>query len=236
MHSKRFRLDRFLIKHMQLSNRAIRLLLAQNKILIDQQPAISMNQCVDEYTQLSVDGQIIYANKPSYIKLHKPKGFVSATKDHVHKTVIDLIPNNRSVNLHIAGRLDFNTTGLILLTNDGRWSRRLSLPESNIKKRYRVTLDKPIYPEVTAAFAAGIYFSFEKATTLPASLIVTDKNTVEVILKEGKYHQVKRMFGHFQIKVLSLHRLSIGKLDLEPSLAVGASRDLTALEVVNIFN
>jgi 16S rRNA pseudouridine516 synthase len=183
-----------------------------------------------------VDGQIIYANKPSYIKLHKPKGFVSATKDNVHKTVIDLIPNNKLVNLHIAGRLDLNTTGLILLTNDGRWSRRLSLPESNIKKRYRVTLNKPIYPEVTAAFAAGIYFSFEKVTTLPASLIVTDKNTVEVILKEGKYHQIKRMFGQFQIKVLSLHRLSVGKLDLEPSLVVGASRELTALEVVDIFN
>lgn len=236
MHSKRFRLDRFLSKHMQLNNRDVRLLLAQKKIILDQQPAISMNQTVDEYTEIQVDGQTIQANKPSYIKLYKPKGVVSATKDNRHKTVIDLLPPNRPQNLHIAGRLDFNTTGLILLTNDGRWSRKLSLPESNIEKRYRVTLDKPIYQEVVDAFETGMYFSFENMTTLPAVLIRVDKNTVEVILKEGKYHQIKRMFGHFQIEVLDLHRLSIGNLCLEKSLKKGESRDLSVKEITEIFN
>jgi 16S rRNA pseudouridine516 synthase len=236
MQSKRFRLDRFLIKNMQLSNRDVRLLLAQNKIIVDQQLAISMNQSVDEYTQVTVDGQVIRANKPSYIKLHKPKGFVSATKDRVHKTVIDLLPSSSPDNLHIAGRLDFNSTGLILLTNDGRWSRKLSLPESDIDKRYRVTLDKPIYQEIIDIFATGIYFSFENITTLPTALVAIDNNTVEVILKEGKYHQIKRMFGHFQIEVLNLHRLSIGNLYLERSLQEGDSRNLTTREVVDIFN
>jgi 16S rRNA pseudouridine516 synthase len=236
MQSKRFRLDRFLIKNMQLSNRDIRSLLAQQKIILDQKPAINMHQSVDEYTQVTVDGQVIYANKPSYIKLHKPKGCVSATKDNTHKTVIDLLPLNSPDNLHIAGRLDFNSTGLILLTNDGRWSRKLSLPESDIKKRYRVTLDKPIYQEVIDIFATGIYFSFENITTLPATLISIDKNTVEVILKEGKYHQIKRMFGHFQIEVLTLHRLSIGRIYLDKDLLESQSRNLTACEVTEIFN
>lgn len=236
MRSKRFRLDRFLIKKMQLDNRDIRLLLAQKKIFLDLQPAISMNQIADEYTQIEVDGQTIQAMQPSYIKLNKPKGFVSATKDKRHKTVIDLLPSNSPPNLHIAGRLDFNTTGLILLTNDGRWSRKLSLPESGIQKRYRVLLDKPIFPELVDAFESGMYFSFENMTTLPASLISIDKNTVEVILKEGKYHQIKRMFGHFQIEVLNLHRLSIGNICLEDSLKEGENENLTAEEVVNIFN
>jgi 16S rRNA pseudouridine516 synthase len=236
MHSKRFRLDRFLIKKMPINNRNVRLLLAQQKIILDHQPAISMNQTVDEYTHIQVDGKIIQANKPSYIKLYKPKGIVSATKDDGQKTVIDLLPSPHPKNLHIVGRLDFNTTGLILLTNDGRWSRKLSLPESNIEKRYRAVLDKPIYQEVVDAFEMGMYFSFENMTTLPAALIIIDKNTVEVILKEGKYHQIKRMFGHFQIKVLDLHRLSIGNIYLEKSLDEGESRDLTVKEIAEVFN
>lgn len=236
MQSKRSRLDRFLIKNMRLSNSEVRLLLARNKITLDQQPATRMNQAVDEYTQVVVDGQIVCARTPAYIILHKPKGFVSATKDNIHKTVVDLLPLDRPDNLHIAGRLDFNTTGMILLTNDGRWSRKLSLPESGIKKRYRATLDKPIYAEVVAAFASGIYFSFEDLTTLPVSLVVIDRNTVEVVLEEGRYHQIKRMFGSFQIKVLALHRLSIGGLRLTQDLSVGSSRFLTPWEVTGIFD
>jgi 16S rRNA pseudouridine516 synthase len=235
MHSKRFRLDRFLIKKLQLNNREVRLLLAQQRIEIDQQPAVSMNQSIDEFTHIQVDGKIIQSNKPCYIKLHKPKGYVSATKDATHKTVIDLLPLNIPKNLHIAGRLDFNSTGLLLLTNDGRWSRKLSQPSSNIKKRYRVTLDKPVDKAVIKAFKEGLYFSFEKITTLPAELISIDQNIVEVTLKEGKYHQIKRMFGHFQIEVLNLHRLSIGNLYLENSLQEAQSKNLTTEEINDIF-
>jgi 16S rRNA pseudouridine516 synthase len=236
MQSKRFRLDRFLIKKLQLSNRELRILLAQEKIVIDGQPAISMNQIINEFTHIKVDGKIMQSNKPCYIKLHKPKGFVSATKDATHKTVIDLLPLDKPNNLHIAGRLDFNTTGLLLLTNDGQWSRRLSLPSSNIEKRYRATLDKPVNSEVIKAFENGLYFSFEKITTLPAALIPIDNNTAEVTLKEGKYHQIKRMFGHFQIEVLDLHRLSIGNLYLEDSLKEGTSKNLTTEEIISIFD
>lgn len=236
MPSKRHRLDRFLIQHMSLKNKDVRLLLAQKKIILDQKPALSMSQVIDDFTQIQVDDQIIQSNKPSYIKLYKPRGVVSATKDYKHKTVIDLLPKDIPKDLHISGRLDFNTTGLLLLSNDGRWTRKLASPESHIEKRYQVTLDKPINNEVIETFETGIYFSYENIMTRTASLIPTGENTADVILKEGKYHQIKRMFGHFQIEVLALHRVSVGSVYLQSCLKEGEYKYLTNEEVTTIFD
>ncbi len=230
------RLDRFLIEKVRLKNKDVRLLLAQKRILLDGRHANGMNQTINKFTKIQIDENIIQNNKPCYIKLHKPKGVVSATKDANHKTVVDLLAPNEPTDLHIAGRLDFNSTGLILLTNDGQWSRKLSAPESNIEKRYSVTIDKPITQDVIDAFSRGIYFAFENTTTLPATLTMHDEYTAEVILKEGKYHQIKRMFGHFQIEVLTLHRFAIGSIVLDSHLAEGESRHLNPEEVSRAFS
>ncbi len=235
MPSIRTRLDRFLIEKEHLNNREVRLLLAQKRIIIDGTNAHSMNQAVHKYTKIQIDQKIIQNNRPCYIKLYKPKGIVSATKDSKHKTVIDLLTASESKDLHIAGRLDFNSTGLILLTNDGRWSRKLSSPESDIEKRYHVTVDKPISQKVIDSFNTGIYFAFENITTRPALLIIKDEYSAEVILKEGKYHQIKRMFGHFQIEVLNLHRLSIGPIELDHDLHEGESKHLSPEEIDSVL-
>ena len=234
MKSKRSRLDRFLSQHLSIKRSDVHLLLAQGRVKVDGQYATDMQQFVDEYTHVEFDDQTLQANQPSYIQLHKPPGVVSATKDLKHRTVMDLLPADYPKNLHVVGRLDFNSTGLVLLTNDGRWSRRLTEPGSCIKKRYRVALDKPVTQAVKDAFAEGIYFAYENLTTRPASLVVIDDHTAEVTLEEGRYHQIKRMFGHFQIEVLTLHRFAVGNLVLDKRLAEGQSRDLTTEEIDNI--
>jgi len=158
--------------------------------------------------------------------LNKPKGVVSATKDGKHSTVLDLIQHPQKNELHIAGRLDFNTTGLVLLTNDGAWSRKISLPEKKIVKTYYVTLAKPLSHEYTYLFQKGIYFAYENITTQPAHLEILSEYTARLSLVEGKYHQVKRMFGFLKNNVLALHRSSVGNFSLD-GLEVGKSRIIT---------
>ncbi len=114
--------------------------------------------------------------------LNKPRGVVSATKDLKHPTVLDLIQHPQKNKLHIAGRLDFNTTGLVLLTNDGAWSRKISLPETRLAKTYEVTLSKPLIDEYVAVFREGIYFAYENITTQPAFLEILSEYTARLSL------------------------------------------------------
>src|SRR5690554_176730 len=137
------RLDRFVSKHSAFAISQVRLLIAQKRIVLDGSPAVSAQQKVTKFTHVMLDGVCLQELTPVYIMLNKPRGVVSATKDARHTTVIDLLEHRQKDELHIAGRLDFNTTGLLLLSNDGSWSRRLSLPETKLIKTYKVTLSKP---------------------------------------------------------------------------------------------
>jgi 16S rRNA pseudouridine516 synthase len=222
-------------------------MLAQGRIVINGDVVREIVTIVEEFDHVVLDGELLQDKKAVYIMMNKPIGVVSATKDDVHKTVIDLLPKNGLMNdvnlnmkvdhdLHIVGRLDLNTSGLLLLTNDSRWSRKIMSPEAKVKKVYRVTLANNVTEETIAAFAKGMYFPFENITTLPASLTVLTNNMAEVVLMEGKYHQVKRMFGRFRNPVLALHRSSVGNLVLDESLAAGESRALRSDEVNAIFN
>ena len=224
------RLDRFIRRHSQFSLSDTRLLVAQKRILLDGCAAHSIQQEVNKFTKVELDGHCLQNKEPVYLMLNKPQGIVSATRDDRHTTVLDLIDHPMKQELHIVGRLDFNTTGLVLLTNDGAWSRRLSLPETKLEKSYHVTLADPLQPEYVDVFQQGIYFAYEDITTQPARLEIVSSHTAKLILVEGKYHQVKRMFGYFQNEVLSLHRVSVGPVylgDLEP----GQSRALTGREI-----
>lgn len=229
MKSRTSRLDRFISQNTDFSLSDTRLLIAQKRILLDGEVAYSIQQRVTEFTQVVLDGACLQDNKPVYIMLNKPRGVVSATKDVEHTTVLDLIQHPQKSNLHIAGRLDFNTTGLMLLTNDGAWSRRISLPETKLAKIYEVTVSKPLSAEYITAFQQGIYFAYEDITTQTASLEILSEFSARLSLIEGKYHQVKRMFGHFQNEVLALHRVAVGHIALG-GLEVGHSRLLTAQE------
>lgn len=229
------RIDRFMGLHLGVNRRDVKLILAQKRITIDGEVAHDSQQVIDEFSHVMLDDQLLQAKAPRYIMLNKPVGVVSATKDEQHKTVIDLLGPDEGVGLHIVGRLDLNSSGLLLLTNDSRWSRRLMAPEKEVAKVYEVTLANPLTDEYIPAFANGMYFEYEDIITRPAKLKIVSEYVAEVALVEGRYHQIKRMFGRFRNPVLALHRLRIGGLLLDPSLAPGESRPLRDQEVCNIF-
>ena len=231
MESKRARLDRFISQRLQINRKHVRLMLAKNQVSVDGELARDIDMIVDDFSHICVNGKSIQANQARYLMLHKPVGVVSATVDDKHKTVIDLLEQKDKASLHIVGRLDLNTSGLVLLTNDGRWSKRLMDPEHKVGKRYRVQLQNPLTVEYIAAFAQGMYFEFEDIMTLPAKLEIVDSHTALVTLYEGRYHQIKRMFGRFRNPVIGLHRLSVGEIVLDKALAVGDSRELTSAEI-----
>ena len=229
MKSKTYRLDRFISKHSPFSMSDTRYLIAQKRILLDGHVAHSVQQTVTEFTYVVLDGRCLNDKQPVYIMLNKPKGVVSATKDSQHTTVLDMIQHPQKGELHIVGRLDLNTTGLVLLTNDGAWSRKVSLPETKLTKTYEVTLAKPLTDEYIAVFREGIYFAYENITTQPACLEILSRYTARLSIIEGKYHQVKRMFGYFRNPVLALHRVSVGPIELG-DLEQGQTRLLTLEE------
>ncbi|PCM44016.1 pseudouridine synthase [Marinobacter sp. ANT_B65] len=235
MKSRTSRLDRFISQNSTFSLSDTRLLLAQKRIFLDGRAAHSIQQKVTEFTHVVLDGRCLRDNRPVYLMLNKPRGFVSATKDTRHSTVMDLVHHPQKHELHIVGRLDLNTTGLVLLTNDGAWSRKVSLPETKLEKTYEVTLSRPLTDEYIRVFREGIYFAYEDITTRPAHLEILSDYTARLSLVEGKYHQVKRMFGFFQNEVLALHRVSVGHISLE-GLDEGHCRQLTCEEIAAIEN
>jgi 16S rRNA pseudouridine516 synthase len=242
MQTKSFRIDRYISKQRNINRRDIKLMLAQGRIVINGEVIREITTIVEEFDHVLLDGEVLQNKQAIYIMMNKPLGVVSATKDDVHKTVIDLLPDELTHvagskhDLHIVGRLDLNTTGLLLLTNDSRWSRKLMSPESKVNKVYQVTLQSELSDRYITAFAEGMYFEFEDITTLPAQLTILSNNVAEVILMEGKYHQIKRMFGRFRNPVLALHRSAVGNLVLDENLATGESRALTSYEINAIFN
>ncbi|WP_394393976.1 pseudouridine synthase [Shewanella woodyi] len=231
MESKRARLDRFISQHLKINRKNVRLMLAKGQVRVDGELARDIDLIVDEFSHICVNNEVIQAKKASYIMLHKPVGVVSATVDDKHKTVIELLECDNRDSLHIVGRLDLNTSGLLLLTNDGRWSKKLMDPEYKVGKLYRVELQNPLTVEYISAFAKGMYFEFEDITTLPAELEIVDSHTALVTLYEGRYHQIKRMFGRFRNPVVGLHRISVGQIVLDKTLASGQSRPLTSEEI-----
>ncbi|WP_028765883.1 pseudouridine synthase [Shewanella fidelis] len=233
MQSKRSRIDRFISANTGVSKKNVRTLLAKGLVKVDGVIARDIDQIIDEFSHVTFEDKVLQANKACYVMLYKPVGVVSATIDDKHKTVIDLLDRADKHSLHIVGRLDLNTSGLLLLTNDGRWSKKLMSPEHKVGKLYRVSLQNPIDDSYIAAFANGMYFEYEDITTLPAKLEIVDEYTALVTLMEGRYHQIKRMFGRFRNPVVGLHRLSVGAITLDEKLLPGESRELTVDEVLN---
>ena len=225
------RLDKFLSQHCQVSKGDVRLMLAQKRVHVDGELALDIEQQVNKFSKICLDNKLIQDNPAYYVMLHKPVGVVCATKDKQHQTVIDLLEDDYKHELHIVGRLDLNTSGLVLLTNDSTWSEAITQPQQKVEKTYQVTLQNPMNERYIDQFSRGMYFEYEDIITQPAKLTLLDEYNAEVKLTEGKYHQIKRMFGRFRNPVVSLHRSQIGHIQLDDSLAVGQSRQLSQIEV-----
>lgn len=228
------RLDRFIESRLACSARSVRELFAQRQVLLNGVAVAEGRGLISEFCRVEVEGNLLQARQPLYIMLHKPASCVSATRDHKNPTVLDLIDLPEKDQLHLAGRLDFNTTGLMLLTNDGRWSRRITQPQQKIPKTYWVKTKDEITLAQVETFAQGIYFRFEDLWTSPALLQPIDSHTAYLTIYEGRYHQIKRMFGFFNNEVTGLHRLSMGSIELDPHLAASEYRHLSTAEIQSI--
>lgn len=179
------------------------------------------------------DEKISYINN-IYIMLNKPKGYISATEDSANKTVIDLIPEYSHLGIFPVGRLDKDTEGLILITNDGQFNHDLMSPKKHVPKTYEVISKYPVSQSDIDKFESGIELSDGKVK--PATLIKGHKNISYVTIYEGKYHQVKRMFHSIENEVLELKRIKIANLELDENLNSGEYRFLNENDFDNLEN
>ena len=225
------RLDKILANTGRWSRKEARELIRAGRVSVDGVTARAPEDKADPAAVFTVDGERISGEKQVYLMLHKPAGLVSATEDPRQPTVLELLPEHlRRVGLFPAGRLDKDTEGLLLLTNDGPLAHRLLSPRRHVDKTYFVRADRPFDGADEAAFAAGMVLR-DGLHCLPARLERLDcPEEALVTIQEGKYHQIKRMVASQYKQVVYLKRLSMGALKLDPALEKGAWRYLTPAE------
>ena len=226
------RLDKVLAATGRWSRREVKLLVKQGQVRVNGAAASSAEEKLDpETAAVTVGGQTVVLQKHTYIMLHKPAGVLSATEDSRQKTVLELLPPElRRRGLSPVGRLDKDTEGLLLLTDDGELAHRLLSPKYHVDKRYYAEVDGLLGPADADAFAKGMTLN-DGLVCLPAGLELCGSGACIVTLQEGKFHQVKRMLAFRGAPVRYLKRLAMGPLALDPSLETGAFRELTAAEV-----
>ena len=225
------RLDKIISATGKKSRREVREMVRQGRVLVDGKPAPAADMKVDpQAAVILLDGEPLGYEKFTYVMLHKPAGVLTATEDRRQETVLDLLPPElRRRALSPVGRLDKDTEGLLLLTNDGQLAHRLLSPKSHVDKVYYARVDGALEPGDIAAFAAGMTLG-DGLECLPAGLEILSPTEALVTLREGKFHQVKRLLAARGKPVLYLKRLSMGRLRLDPALAPGAWRMLTEEE------
>ena len=234
------RLDRLLAQE-KVSRKAMKQALLKKEILVDDCPASSLAQNVDTGLQkLVFQGRIIQGYEHNYLMLHKPNGVVTASKDKKLPTVMDLVPKNiQSDQLYAIGRLDRDTTGLLLLTDNGPLGFQLLHPQYHVDKTYQVEVNGLLTPDHIQKFTDGIVF-LDGTVCKPAKLeILFSSPSVShaaITISEGKFHQVKKMFLSVGVKVTSLKRVQFGDFTLDPELAEGQFRPLNPEELEIIKN
>lgn len=189
---------------------------------------------VTEAMQICLDGEPIALVGERYLMLNKPVDTICSTIDEAYPSVLSLLDLAKPETLHIAGRLDADTTGLVLITSDGQWSHRITSPKKECGKSYLVQLAEPVDASLIEVFAMGVELHNEEGLTKPALLEIIKPQLVRLTITEGKYHQVKRMFAAVGNHVVGLHRERIGDIALDANLALGEWRYLTCEEIASI--
>ena len=230
------RLDKLLAGTGKWSRREVKALVRQGLVRVDGRLAASAEDKLDPAAAIiTVAGETISLCRFTYVMLHKPAGVLTATEDRKQPTVLDLLPPElRRIGLAPVGRLDKDTEGLLLLTNDGELAHRLLSPKYHVEKRYFARVDGELSAADAEAFASGMTLG-DGLECLPAGLEVLPDRVCVVTLREGKFHQVKRMLAARGAPVLYLKRLSMGPLTLDDSLAAGAYRLLRAEEISALY-
>ena len=226
------RLDAFISQNTDLSRSLSQIAIKQGRVLVNSETARTGAQKISPADTVSLDNQRVEILGNRYLMLHKPLGYVCANSDADHPTVLDLLDVPQKHKLQIAGRLDMDTSGLVLLTDDGQWNHRVTAPKRDCVKTYLVGTADPIEASAIGLFASGVQLNGEKAPTLPAKLELISSHQARLSIQEGKYHQVKRMFAALGNRVVSLHREQIGELSLPADLAPGDFRPLTPAQIL----
>lgn len=234
-----YRLDRIIGESGTASRSEARRLIATGRVLVDGRPVKQADFKLDpRMSVVRVDGKTISGGGSRYFMLYKPEGVLCATEDRDQKTVLDLLPQPyKNLKLFPVGRLDKDTTGLLLLTNDGDFSHAVTSPKKHVGKRYEFTAEAALGLEDVQALEAGILLK-DGTQCLPAKLEIDEDNPFHGFLTviEGKYHQVKRMLAARSKPIVTLKRLSIGGLTLDPTLQPGELRELTENDLNLIIN
>lgn len=225
------RLDKFICESTELTRSEAKTAIRKGKI--NNQGGVLRNASyqVSQADNISYQGQQLKMRGPRYIMLNKPAGYISSTVDEQLPSLLNLIEIEKKQNLFIAGRLDADTTGLVLITDDGQWSHNITSPNKKSAKRYRVQLQETIDDNAIELFQQGIQLKSENQPCKPAMLEIIKDKEVLLTLVEGKYHQVKRMFAAIGNHVTQLHREQIGSIQLDTDLKPGESRFLTEQEI-----
>ncbi|MBJ6136609.1 pseudouridine synthase [Marinobacter litoralis] len=228
------RLDQYLSTSTALSRKEAKKAISQGRVSVEGVSARSANLQVATDANVELDGSALRLPGEVYLMMNKPDGVISATSDSSQPTAVDLLPSSLASKVHIAGRLDKDTTGLLLLTSDGRWSHQVTSPRRDCPKTYQVQLAEPLGSKAKVQLETGVVLKDEDKPTLPASVVECSETVIELTIKEGRYHQVKRMLAAVGNHVTGLHRLRIGTITLDPALAPGQYRELTENEIRSI--
>lgn len=225
------RLDKLLAGTGRWSRKEVKDLVRMGRVTADGQVAARPEEKYAPDAAITVDGESVFCGGMFYLMLHKPAGYISATDDPRQKTVLELLPEHlRRIGLFPAGRLDKDTEGLLLLTNDGVLAHELLSPKKHVDKTYFVRVDGQLNREDVDAFSAGMTLA-DGYTCLSAGLNILDRPDEGLVtLREGKYHQIKRMLAARDKPVLYLKRLTMGPLILDEELEPGQWRELTQQE------
>ena len=229
------RADKIIARELNIGRSEAKSLIKQGRVLKNGLPVKSSDEKLDEIKDtLTVDGKELYLRKFVYIMMNKPKGVISSTdgRKTAEKTVIDILPADmKRKNLFPAGRLDKNTTGFMLITDDGEFAHRILSPKNHISKTYIADLDKPFSDEMIKDFENGVTIGGDECLPAVLEAVNGDRKTARVTIKQGMYHQIKRMFKKYSIEVLELKRIRMGRLYLDDTLAPGECRYLGENEV-----
>jgi len=230
------RLDKIISSQFNISRSIARTEIRRGKVSVGGQVIRDFSQQFDpENLEITYLGQPLDYKKNIYIIMNKPRGVLSASTDKSRETVVDLVKEDlKRNNLFPVGRLDKDTTGLLLITDDGDFAHRVISPKKNITKTYLAELDGKVTEEMIKIFAQGVTLA-DGTVCRKAELTALQDNNAIIKITEGKYHQIKRMFGTVGLGVNSLHRMALGSLYLPKDLNYGDSRELTKAELEAIF-
>ena len=228
------RLDKIISSQTNYSRKDVKDLVKKKSVLVNGEVVLKSDIKIDSsIDKIVILGKELVFKKYIYLMLNKPKGYVSASFDKNDKTVLELVPDKyKHRNLFPAGRLDKDTTGLMIITDDGEFAHNILSPKKHISKTYNVTIDIPMNKDMVIGFKNGVNLSDGECKS--ASLEITGKHTGIVILTEGRYHQIKRMFGCFGAKVTELERIKMGNFSLPNDLALGEVREFTLEELDSV--